>query len=249
MVKYTLCIGEQQLVLNDLLGQEIKIVSAGVIYCLNCDRKTPKSYQQGYCFPCARKLARCDLCILKPHTCHYAQGTCREPAWGERHCMVEHIVYLANTSGLKVGLTKGPDPVVRWADQGAIQALPIFRTPTRLIAGQVEIQIAEQMSDKTNWRVMLRGDPPLLDLGAIWQTLKKTLPASLAIPLENETMVTLQYPVFEYPTKIQSLSLDKTPDISGKLLGIKGQYLILSTGVINIRTFAGYELTCCFSKQ
>ena len=51
------------------------------------------------------------------------------------------------------------------------------------------------------------------------------------------------YPVLEYPTKIKSLNLDKTPLISGLLLGIKGQYLILDNGVINLRKYAGYELT------
>lgn len=249
-VEYTLCLGADQLFLNALLGKPISLQYQGAIYCAHCSRRTPKSYQQGYCFPCARKLARCDLCILKPHTCHYAKGTCREPEWGQAHCMVEHIVYLSNASGIKVGLTRGPNPITRWADQGAIQGMPIFRTPTRLIAGQVEMHIAEQMSDKTNWRVMLKGEPPLLDLPAIWQVLYTTLDASMGIPLLNEPMVRLEYPVLEYPTKLTSLSFDTQPEISGKLLGIKGQYLILSTGVLNIRKFSGYELlVSCHASQ
>jgi Protein of unknown function (DUF2797) len=247
-IEYTLSLGDHQLFLNELLGQKIHISSQGAIYCLYCNRKTPKSYQQGYCFPCARKLARCDLCILKPHTCHYAQGTCREPTWGEAHCMVEHIVYLSNASGLKVGLTRGPNPVTRWADQGAIQGLLLFKTPTRHIAGQVEMQIAAHMSDKTNWRVMLKGKPPLLDLPTIWADILSSSPELKGLnfpPLEKGggvDFITLEYPVLEYPTRLQSLSLDTEPEISGKLLGIKGQYLILSTGVLNIRKFSGYEI-------
>ena len=52
----------------------------------------------------------------------------------------------------------------------------------------------------------------------------------------------LVYPVEQYPEKVKSHNLDKTPVIRGKLQGIKGQYLILDTGVINIRKYSGYEL-------
>ena len=95
------------------------------------------------------ELARCDLCILKPETCHYAKGTCREPEWGEAHCMTPHIVYLANTSGLKVGITREGQVPIRWMDQGATQALPIFRVKSRLISGLVEVAMATLMADKS----------------------------------------------------------------------------------------------------
>ncbi len=105
-VQYQLPIGEQLLSLNEVIGKQLTLSFNGHIACRHCGKKTKKSYSQGFCFPCMQKLAQCDLCILKPETCHFSAGTCREPEWGEQHCMIEHVVYLANTSGLKVGITR-----------------------------------------------------------------------------------------------------------------------------------------------
>ena len=52
----------------------------------------------------------------------------------------------------------------------------------------------------------------------------------------------LSYPVDVWPEKIKTHNLDKIPEVEGVLEGIKGQYLILDTGVINIRKFTGYEV-------
>jgi hypothetical protein len=49
--------------------------------------------------------------------------------------------------------------------------------------------------------------------------------------------------VLKYPTKVVSLNFDKTPIITGVLEGIKGQYLLLDSGVLNIRKFSSYHLT------
>jgi hypothetical protein len=60
--------------------------------------------------------------------------------------------------------------------------------------------------------------------------------------LPDESVVNIQFPVNHYPNKLKSFNLDKHPEASGILQGIKGQYLLLDTGVINIRKFTGYEL-------
>jgi hypothetical protein len=60
--------------------------------------------------------------------------------------------------------------------------------------------------------------------------------------LPDEQRVDIQYPVEQYPEKVKSLNLDKTPSVEGVLLGIKGQYLLLDSGVINIRKYSGYKL-------
>ncbi|MNO08412.1 hypothetical protein D3C81_2310390 [compost metagenome] len=52
----------------------------------------------------------------------------------------------------------------------------------------------------------------------------------------------MKYPVQAYPKKIVSFNLDKDPVVEGTLLGIKGQYLIFDTGVINIRKYTAYQL-------
>ncbi|MCB1754488.1 MAG: DUF2797 domain-containing protein, partial [Gammaproteobacteria bacterium] len=163
-VDYALPLGEQSLPLNERLGQTLSLEFTGNIFCAACGRKTSKSFSQGFCFPCMRSLACCDMCIMKPETCHFDQGTCREPDWGQRNCMVPHTVYLANTSGLKVGITRQSQIPTRWIDQGAAQALPVFSVKTRKISGLVEIALANYMADKTNWRALLKGEADALDL-------------------------------------------------------------------------------------
>src|SRR5690606_41791180 len=108
------------------------------IRCQHCNRLTEESYSQRFCPPCMEKVAQCDVCIASPERCHYAQGTCREPAWGEQFCMTDHIVYLANSSGLKVGITRASQIPTRRIEQGASQAFPIQRVATRQEAGMGE---------------------------------------------------------------------------------------------------------------
>ncbi|WP_341501307.1 DUF2797 domain-containing protein [Gallaecimonas sp. GXIMD4217] len=249
-VQYQLVVGEQTLDLNPLIGKPFSFTYTGNIYCCHCGRKTRKSYSQGYCFPCMKKLAQCDMCILKPETCHHHLGTCREPDWGTAHCMIPHIVYLANTSGLKVGITR--QVPTRWMDQGATQALPLIRVATRRIAGLVEVALAEFINDKTNWRALLKGDGEPLDLKAEAVRLLPLIEQRLAdLKLQfgadawqvlDEEVVEFNYPVEQHPSKLSSFNLDKEPTVAGTLLGIKGQYLILDTGVINVRKFTSYEV-------
>lgn len=247
-IQYILPLGDNEIALNPLLGQKIGLTYQGVIHCIGCARVIKKSFQQGYCFPCAQTKAACDLCIVRPERCHYHQGTCREPGWGEMYCMIPHIIYLSNTSGLKVGITRGTQVPTRWIDQGAIQALAIARVNTRLEAGLVEVLIAKYLNDKTDWRKMLKGDIPSLDLQEkreeIFSILAPELQgANIAVEaLKTESVLNLEYPVISYPSKIQSLNIEKLGSVTGCLLGIKGQYLILDTGVINIRNLTGYDL-------
>ena len=253
-VQYALPLGEEQVPLNELLGRTIRLEALGVINCLHCNRLTKKSYSQGYCYPCMKKLAQSDLCIMSPERCHYDQGTCREPSWGEQFCMTDHIVYLANSSGMKVGITRASQVPTRWIDQGASQALPIMRVATRQQSGLVEDLLRQQVADKTNWRAMLRGEPEPMDLLAERDRILECAAAGLeqlqgrfglqAIqPLPAAEVQEISYPVLEYSAKPQSANLDKEPVLEGTLLGIKGQYLLLDTAVINIRKYTAYSMS------
>lgn len=243
----------QSIALNPLIGKKITLTFDGKIICKNCGKKTKKSYSQGFCYPCMAKLAQCDMCIMKPETCHYHLGTCREPHWGEQHCMVDHYVYLSNTSALKVGITRHTQLPTRWIDQGATQALPLFKVSTRLQSGLVETALAEYISDKTNWRAMLKGNNTSIDLKAEAALLKPKIASRLneialkfgndAVQCLDEEVVEINYPVSEYLSKISSFNFDKTPVVSGVLLGIKGQYLIFEQGVINMRKFSSYQVS------
>ncbi|MGD8576127.1 MAG: DUF2797 domain-containing protein, partial [Thiohalophilus sp.] len=223
------------------------------IHCIECGRKTSKSFNQGYCYPCFRSLAQCDSCIVKPEQCHYFEGTCREPDWADQHCMQDHYVYLANSSGIKVGITRGSQIPTRWMDQGASQALPIMRVKNRLVSGLAEVILKQHVADKTAWQRMLKGEPEAVDLASrrdelfaecrdeLQELAGQRGEGSLEL-LHGEPEVAIRYPVDNYPEKVSSLNFDKTPLIEGVLQGIKGQYLILSSGVLNMRKFSGYKL-------
>jgi len=256
-VDYHLPIGEQSISLNPLIGQSLRLHHLGEIHCTECGRKTSKSFNQGYCYPCFRSLAQCDSCIVKPEQCHYFEGTCREPRWAEQHCLQDHYVYLANSSGIKVGITRGSQIPTRWMDQGASQALPILRVKNRLVSGLAEVILKQHVADKTAWQRMLKGEPEAVDLAAhrdaLFEECREELQQLAGQQgdgsldwLKDETPVEIAYPVKVYPQKVTSLNFDKTPQIEGTLEGIKGQYLIMSSGVLNMRKFSGYKLqvTC-----
>lgn len=268
--------------LNQYLQKNIRIEWAEQIFCVSCGKKTKKSYAQGHCYLCFKRSAGCDLCMMKPETCHFHLNTCRDEDWAHRVCFQPHIVYLAYSSHVKVGITRLSQVPTRWLDQGASMALPIVVTSSRRMAGMVESHFKNFVSDKTDWRAMLKNgvpknrqpkqadlfadtfsetpsdkalpedDNPLLIARKSLFAHKKELQATLNQPhLQNDGItflddfqpIYINYPMMNPPKKIKSLNLDKTPNISGQLLGIKGQYLIMDTGVINIRKYNGYHLT------
>lgn len=252
-VSYRMRVGEEEVSLNELLGKPLRMAYSGQIFCVNCGRKTSKSFNQGYCYPCFQSLAQCDSCIIHPEKCHFDQGSCREPAWGERYCMQDHIVYLANSSGIKVGITRATQVPTRWIDQGASQALAIMRVRSRLQSGTLEVMFKQHVSDKTNWRDMLKGEVGELDMEAerdrllaecqpeIDELSERFGPLAISV-LNGVDPVRIDYPVDSYPETIKSLNFDKEAVVEGELQGIKGQYLLLDNGVINLRRFAGYDI-------
>ena len=252
-VRYELPIGDSTVDMNALVGQSITLSFTGAIFCIACGRKTKKSFNQGHCFPCLKRLASCDQCIVRPELCHYHEGTCREPEWGESHCLRPHVVYLANSSGLKVGVTRASQVPTRWIDQGASQAIVVFDVRERRIAGLLEATLRQVVADRTDWRRMLKGSPDSLDMldertrilseaGALITRFMESPDWGDTKVSTTENVCEIRFPVNTYPEKVKAYNFDKTDTVSGKLEGIKGQYLILDSGVLNVRKFAGYEL-------
>jgi len=253
-LSYHLNVGDEKIDMNAYIGKDISIISNGEIRCSHCQRKTNKSFNQGYCFPCFKKLAQCDRCMMSPELCHFSQGTCREPEWAEQFCMQEHIVYLANSSGLKVGITRHSQVPTRWMDQGAIQALPILSVSTRQLSGLVEVIMKEWVADKTNWRKMLKHDVVEIDLVQERDKLFELAEASLADlrsqypdeqinQLESGEIWEFEYPSIQWPEKIKTFNLEKQSVVEGKLLAIKGQYLILDSGCFNVRKHTSFDVS------
>ena len=264
LAQYSLAINGNFHKLNDYLVSsqitELSIEFVQEINCIHCDRHIKKTFNQGYCFPCFRALAQCDSCIVSPEKCHFRFGTCREPEWAEKYCIQTHVCYIANSSGLKIGLTRATQLPTRWIDQGATQGLIIARVATRYQAGLLETICKQHLNDRTNWQQMLKQKSEHLDLYKIREDLYNTIEEELSelqvqfnnnqIVWSSDDLITeIDYPIIEYPKKVSSLDLEKKLKITGRLQGIKGQYLILDTGVINLRKYTGYNVKINLSSS
>ncbi|TGK97289.1 DUF2797 domain-containing protein [Leptospira levettii] len=237
--------------IESFLGKKISLITNDEIRCMNCGKKTKKSFNQGYCFVCFSKLAENDLCIMRPETCHHHKGTCRDSEWGNTHCFKKHIVYFANSSGMKVGITKENPVSNRWVDQGAKFGISILEVSSRRDAGILEHFLSQFLPDKTSWQKMVAGEPGIIDLKKeavkFLNHLEKneffspieTKQKLTWKPILTEEMMEIEYPILTYPSKIKSLKLTKETPVVGTLVGIKGQYLLFDTGVINIRSLGG----------
>ncbi|WP_313806521.1 DUF2797 domain-containing protein [Flavobacterium sp.] len=241
-IQYYLVFENSFLNLNQLLNKEMEITFQGY-QCLNCGKKK-KIFRQGFCYDCFMSSASAGDWIMKPElsTAHLDIED-RDLEYEKRVQLQPHIVYLALSSEVKVGVTRKTQVPTRWIDQGAIQAVPIVEVPNRYLAGITEVALKNHFADKTNWQKMLKNEIPEVDLVGERNNLGNLLPQEVQqyYPAQPEKTYDLTYPVLEYPKKVSSLNLDKTPNFIGKLTGVKGQYLIFEDGtVFNVRTFEGY---------
>ncbi len=241
-IQYFLIFQDSFLNVNQLLNKNIEINFVG-FQCLNCGKKK-KIFRQGFCYDCFFSSPAVGDWIMKPElsTAHLGIQD-RDLAYEEKVQLQPHIVYLALSSEVKVGVTRKTQVPTRWIDQGAEKAISIVEVPNRYLAGITEVALKSHFADKTNWRKMLTNDIVFTDLIKEREKLQSLLPDEVQeyFHLEKNDLYEMSYPVLEYPSKINSLSLDKTPNYSGKLIGIKGQYLIFEDGtVFNIRSNEGY---------
>jgi len=229
--------------MNARIGKHIRLEWNGIINCLACKKVTKKSFGQGFCYTCFMNAPESAECIIRPELCRAHLGEGRDPEWEEKHHNKPHIVYLAASSAVKVGITREDQVPTRWIDQGATAAIRLAETENRYEAGRVEVALKEFFTDRTNWRKMLTNDVDnTIDLEEEKWALEEHLPADIMdLFSENDEIVNLNYPVLEFPTKVKSLSFDKTPVIEGVLKGIKGQYLFFENNeVLNIRKHTSY---------
>ena len=221
----------------------------GQINCISCGKVTKKSFNQGFCYSCLQTAPEASETIVNPELSKAQFGIARDIRWAEEHDLIDHFVYLAVSSELKVGVTRHHQIPYRWIDQGASYAIKIAKTPNRHIAGIIEIFLKRHFTDRTNWQAMLKNDVNTpIDLSEVKKNVLKLLPAELKKYYLNDDFITkIEYPVKNYPEKVKSISFDKTPDVQGVLDGIKGQYLIFSDETaLNIRKHNGYFLTIDF---
>ncbi|GGA78146.1 hypothetical protein GCM10008015_18540 [Flavobacterium palustre] len=241
-IQYYLVFETSFLNVNQLIGKDISIDFVG-FQCLNCNKKK-KIFRQGFCYECFYSSAAVGDWIMKPElsTAHLGIPD-RDLAYEEKVQLQPHIVYLALSSEIKVGVTRKTQVPTRWIDQGANEAIAIVEVPNRYLAGITEVALKDHYADKTNWRKMLTNDIEAVDLVAERLKLENLIPTEVQqyFYSEKNDLYQMEYPVLQYPSKVKSLSLDKTPNFQGKLTGIKGQYLLFEDGtVFNVRGSEGY---------
>lgn len=244
-IQYYLVFEDSFLNVNQLLNKEIEINFVGY-QCLNCQKKK-KIFRQGFCYDCFYSSPAVGDWIMRPElsTAHLGIAD-RDLDFEQKVQLQPHVVYLALSSEIKVGVTRKTQVPTRWIDQGATQAIAIVEVPNRYLAGITEVALKNHYVDKTNWRKMLQDTTAIFDLIAEKAKVENLIPNEVReyFYSQKNDLYELNYPVLHYPGKVTSLNLDKTPSFQGKLIGVKGQYLIFENGtVFNIRGSEGYAVT------
>lgn len=242
-IQYTLHLGENKVNMTELVGTNLKMKFTGVINCVSCGRVTKKSFAQGFCYPCFQNSPQAAECIIRPELCRAHLGEGRDPEWEEKNHNQPHVVYLAISSGIKVGVTRETQVPYRWIDQGASRAIKIAVTENRYQAGMIEVALKEFASDKTPWQRMLKNEVATdIDIIETKDLLIDKLDEEwMELVSDDDEVTELNYPSIRFPQKVKSHNLDKEPVLEGKLEAIKGQYWLFEGGVvINVRKYGGY---------
>ena len=242
-VQYYLLFEQDFLHMNQLLDKRISINFLR-FQCMNC-KSQKKIFRSGHCYNCHSSMPELGDWIIRPELSKAHLGVeDRNLDYEKQVQLAPHVVYLANSSNVKVGVTRKSQVPTRWIDQGAHEAVAVVEVPNRYLAGITEVALMKHVSDKTNWRQMLCNDLKSLDLLEIKYSLKEHLPEEVRkYYLENNQGMSITYPVLQYPQAVKSLNLIKTPFYEGVLKGIKGQYLIFEDGhAFNVRSHEGYEV-------
>jgi len=243
-IQYYLVFEDDFIHVNQLLDKELRIEFLKY-QCLACG-KNKKIYRQGFCYDDFYKVPQAADWIMRPELSKaHLDEEDRDLAYEKKVQLQPHIVYLANSSNVKVGVTRKTQVPTRWIDQGAHEAIEIVEVPNRYLAGITEVALKEHIADKTNWRKMLKNEIEDDDLVAQRDALKQYIPEeALEYYIASNSETNIEFPVLQYPKKLKSLNLEKTPDYQGKLKGIKGQYLLFEDGtVFNVRNSEGYVVS------
>lgn len=243
-IQYSLRL-DDEILCNTWIGKELKLSWTGVIICSSCGKQTKRTFNDGFCFACFSSAPEAAECIIRPELCRAHLGEGRDVEWEQQHHNVPHVVYLASTDVVKVGVTRKTQIPSRWIDQGAAEAIILAETPNRYEAGRMEVALKDFYTDKTNWRSMLSGKIDIgIDLIAEKWELSDQLPMDFqAYISEEDSIYKFNYPVESYPIKVQSIGFEKEPVVCGNLIGIRGQYLLFSDNrVLNIRKHTGFQI-------
>ena len=167
VIQYYLDLESDFINVNQLLNRELDLKFLKYS-CMNC-HSDKEIYRQGFCKSCFFETPSAGDWIMRPElsTAHLGKED-RDLDYEKSVQLQPHIVYLANSSNVKVGVTRKQQVPTRWIDQGAHEAIEIVEVPNRYLAGITEVALKNHVADKTNWRKMLKNDIEKADLKE-WQ--------------------------------------------------------------------------------
>lgn len=236
--------------LNPLVGEEISIRFLGEIHCIESGKKLTKTFGEGLSYDRWMKSPLASPSIVRPELSRIHEGIAlRDAVWEEEHHNKPHFVYLSRTSGIKVGVTRLTNKISRWIDQGASEGIIVAETPYRQLAGLIEVAFKEHLADKTAWQAMLKNEiKDMTSLLAKKEEMLNLLPMDYEpFIYDDDSITSISYPIIEYPMKVKTLKLEAASSYTGRLIGIKGQYLIFQDGLVfNVRSHAGYRISIEF---
>lgn len=248
-IEYLMDINDIEYKLNDYIGKNLRIEWQKKVVC-HCGKEFSKFYRASFCYKCYWNSPLASQSIFKPELCTAHLGIEeRDLDFEKKLQLADHYVYLANSSGLKVGITRATQVPTRWIDQGASQAIILALVPNRRFSGDIEVALKKYVKDKTNWRKMLSSEPAQLNLKEIKKDLITKVPNEYQKYIYTDDSITnISFPVIKYPLKIKSLKLEKTNLIEGTVNGIKGQYIFLDNDrVFNVRSHEGFIVNIDFN--
>ena len=240
-IRYILDFEDNILYLNQFIGNNIRIEKTGYC-CLSCSGNI-EIFANGFCKKCFFESPMSGDWIMKPELSKaHLEIEDRDLEYEKKIQIQDHIVYLSKTSETKVGVTRSNNKITRWIDQGAIEAIELIEVPNRYLAGLAEVKLKNKFSDKTNWRKMLKGETTNSKLKNDKEDALEFLGSDFQdyFLIESE-LIKFNYRVESEINSVKSVSLKKSDEINGKLIGIKGQYLIFeNSSVFNVRSNEGF---------
>ena len=234
--------------INAHIGHKLQIVYTGKQVCVHCRQAVRKLFAEGLCYTCFQNAPEAAPCIIRPELCEAHLGKGRNIEWEQRYHYQPHVVYLAVSHALKVGVTRDTQIPTRWIDQGAAWAVVVAKTPYRQLAGRIEQKLKALYTDRTSWQRMLKGEKLeganlAEEHKRITQYLTQVDVGLVQFLCFPKDIVHMNYPIQQIPQKPKSVNLLKNSVIQAVLRGIRGQYLLFEQDIVfNIRRHSGFHI-------
>ncbi len=239
-------LGRHLVDVNALIGKPLRLSWPGMAECQSCGGIFSELHAQGFCKKCFFDSPLAGASIVRPElsTAHLGKAD-RDLEFERAYQLQPHTVYLADSGGIKVGVTRTRQQVTRWLDQGATRAKVLAITENRYEAGLIEVALKAHFSDKTDWRKMLAGLSFDAEFSAAVDRALGAIPAELQRFAVTDGLEHRAHWSLAPGFSAKSVKLSQPGDVlEGVLAGQRGQYLGFADGrALNVRSHEGLFLS------